>query len=358
MRLLVPTGAVFSLIVASSSAAQPADPIPTTVRVVAAGSAPFVLERDGRIGGLSVDIFRLVASEADIRHEIRRAPSVEAALAAVRAKEADIAVGPISITAARTASVAFTQPYYRAKTGIAAHAVGSNFWKRLKPFLTTAFLVGVGSLILILALVGILVWGLERRANPEMFPEKPLHGIGAGVWLALVTMTTVGYGDKAPITLGGRIVVGIWMVIAMITASSLTASIATALTLSQLDQSAIDGLSDLASRPVTFVRGTNSAAVARRVRARAVPAETVMDGIGKVTSGSVDAMIGDLPVLQYHLRDDPELPITLIAVDERVDNYGFAIPHDSPLLIPLDLALLHVIERGEVAQAERRWLTQ
>ncbi len=83
--------------------------------------------------------------------------------------------------------------------------------------------------------VGTLLWLAERRDNPEQFPATPVRGIGNGVWLALVTMTTVGYGDRVPITTAGRVMAGVWMVIALISASSLTAGIATALTLSQLE---------------------------------------------------------------------------------------------------------------------------
>ena len=44
--------------------------------------------------------------------------------------------------------------------------------------------------------VGSLIWLAERRRNAEQFAE-PLAGIGSGMWFALVTLTTVGYGDKA-----------------------------------------------------------------------------------------------------------------------------------------------------------------
>lgn len=33
--------------------------------------------------------------------------------------------------------------------------------------------------------------------------------MGAGVWYALVTITTVGYGDLAPQTMGGRFIVAL-----------------------------------------------------------------------------------------------------------------------------------------------------
>ncbi len=44
---------------------------------------------------------------------------------------------------------------------------------------------------------------LEREAQPEVFGK-----MSDALWYVLVTITTVGYGDKVPITPGGRLVAG------------------------------------------------------------------------------------------------------------------------------------------------------
>jgi len=51
-----------------------------------------------------------------------------------------------------------------------------------------------------------------------------------------VTMTTVGYGDKSPKTLGGRMVALVWMIFSIIFIASFTANITTSLTLSELKE--------------------------------------------------------------------------------------------------------------------------
>lgn len=57
---------------------------------------------------------------------------------------------------------------------------------------------------------GLIEWFAERRANPQQFA-----GLMESFWWALVTMTTVGYGDKFPITFLGRVVGSFTMIYGM-----------------------------------------------------------------------------------------------------------------------------------------------
>ena len=74
--------------------------------------------------------------------------------------------------------------------------------------------------------VGVVMWLGERRRNQAQFGGTAAHGIGAGLWWSAVTMTTVGYGDKAPVTILGRLLGLVWMFAAIIIISSFTAAIA------------------------------------------------------------------------------------------------------------------------------------
>lgn len=51
------------------------------------------------------------------------------------------------------------------------------------------------------------IFELEREAHPDQFGR-----LSDAVWYILVTVTTVGYGDKVPVTPGGRIVAGCTMI--------------------------------------------------------------------------------------------------------------------------------------------------
>jgi polar amino acid transport system substrate-binding protein len=91
-----------------------------------------------------------------------------------------------------------------------------------------------GLMILMSLAAGIMVFLFEKRQKKEMLGDGVLKGISHGIWWSVVTMTTVGYGDKAPKTIGGRIVAIIWMLLSIVFISSFTAHINTSLTLSEL----------------------------------------------------------------------------------------------------------------------------
>ena len=75
----------------------------------------------------------------------------------------------------------------------------------------------------------------QRRANSKQFNVRPLAGITDGLWWSAVTLTTVGYGDKAPKTLIGRVVGIIWMLSAVVLIALFTAQVTSSLTVRSLN---------------------------------------------------------------------------------------------------------------------------
>ena len=64
-----------------------------------------------------------------------------------------------------------------------------------KPLVAALLMLGV-----VLILVSSLMFVFEQSAQPEAFGSIP-----ATLWWGIVTLTTVGYGDVAPVTVGGKI---------------------------------------------------------------------------------------------------------------------------------------------------------
>lgn len=67
-----------------------------------------------------------------------------------------------------------------------------------------------GFTFIMLYLAAIGIYFFENEAQPDAFPSIP-----ESLWWAVVTLTTVGYGDVYPITAGGRIFTGVLLVIGL-----------------------------------------------------------------------------------------------------------------------------------------------
>ena len=67
----------------------------------------------------------------------------------------------------------------------------------------------------------IMVYLFERHA-----PQSNIHTLGESVWWALVTVTTVGYGDYTPVTVDGRITACLIMLTGLLTLAVVTAQVA------------------------------------------------------------------------------------------------------------------------------------
>ena len=324
------------------------------VRAAVVGAEPFVVRQDGGFEGVSVEIFRAIAAESNLEVELVPVATVPLALDAVARREVDVAVGPVSITAERAERTRFTQPYFQSSLGILAPR-SASWLARLSGFLSRAFFAGLAILLVVLMGVGTLIWLVERRKNPEHFPPRPGPGIANGVWFALVTMTTVGYGDRVPMTPAGRVVAGVWMVIALISASSLTAGIATAITVAQLSPPRVTSVEQLADQRVAVVGGSPAVPFARRARARLVLVDDFEHGVARLRAGEVDAFVFDRPSLRYYLQKNPELDLVVSEASYLPQGYGFAVM-DAELQHTLNVALLRVMEGGAARRITTNWL--
>ncbi|TVQ94802.1 MAG: ABC transporter substrate-binding protein [Deltaproteobacteria bacterium] len=333
----------------------PASARTAPLRVGVAGSEPFVIDRGTEVSGLSIEVWREASRTVPVQQGPPQVyPSAEAVIAAVERGEIDVAIGPLTITRARAERVAFTQPWMHAGIGIAARE-SLGLWSMLGSFFSRAFLVGVGVLLTVLFAVGALLWVAERHKNDNI-PSQAIPGIGNSMWLAIVTMTTVGYGDIAPVTRSGRLIASVWMLASMVTASSLTAGIATVLTLTQLHVSSIRTPSDMSDQQVGVVRGTTSAGFVRRHGGIAVEFEDLTAAIKAAESGDVSAVAHDRPSLSFALRQRGTADLTLSDSAWEPLGYGFAFALGDARKRDIDVNLLGLHELHAIDNLAEEWL--
>ncbi|MGL5083011.1 MAG: transporter substrate-binding domain-containing protein [Microcoleaceae cyanobacterium] len=329
-----------------------------TLRVGVAGNPPFTIWKTIEPAGISVEVWEAVAQQGELEYEWVPLPNMVGVFDQVVAGELDVIIGPISITSKRLQQVTFTQPFYRADIGVLLPIAKPTLWSRIRPFVGVAFLSSIGLLMIGLFMIGNLLWLVEKDVKDSHFPPDYWHGVGNGMWFALVTLTTVGYGDRTPITPMGRFVAGVWMLITMLMVSSLIAGLTTTLTLAISGKSTERFLrpQNLRGAQMGVVAGTTGEQWAEFYEARLTKTADLKQAVDLLAIRKVEGVVFDVPALQYYLLQNPDAPFRVAEFALAQENYGFALPWDSPLKQELDVALLELQETGKIQRIAQDWL--
>jgi polar amino acid transport system substrate-binding protein len=327
-----------------------------TLRVGTKVVAPFVVKQaDGSLGGLSVDLWREIAARRGFTTEWIEL-EIEEMLEGVASGQLDAGIAALSVTPEREEFLDFTHSYFTSGLGIAVKQGGANsFLMGLAALMTPGFWLAVGSLALVLLLVGIAAWLAERKKNPEEFGGNAIQGIGNGFWFSAVTMTTVGYGDKAPKSTPGRFVSLIWMFASIIVISTFTGTIASSITAASL-QGDVQGPDDLKRARIGTVGGTASQAALRDRGVGARAFDSMEAGLEAVAAGEIQAFVHDAPLLAHRISED--WSGELLVLDAKFDfkPYAIALPERSGLREAFNLTLLEVINTAAWKQNVRQWV--
>ena len=177
--------------------------------------------------------------------------------------------------------------------------------------LTVQLLYALFVFLFILACVGTLLWLAERKASPEQFPHEPVKGIANGMWCAIVTMSTTGYGDIAPVTLMGRIGAGSWMIISILFATTMVAGIASSLTLSGLDKTVISSADQFQNRKIAVLNNSPGLDFVKEYNGKVVVIYKLEEGYKLLKNKEVDAVDFDRPQIQFFLEKNAEKEVTI-----------------------------------------------
>ena len=302
---------------------------------------PFSMKAvDGTWSGISIALWKEIAGEIDLKYRFVET-DLQGMLDGLKEGRYDAAVAALTVTQERETAFDFSHPFYTTGLGIAVKPVQGSWTAVVKRFFSIAFLKVIVLLAAILLIFGLLIWFLEKRKNPEQFSNSS-KGIGDGFWWAAVTMTTVGYGDKAPKTLSGRIIATIWMFTSIIIISGFTASITSSLTVSQLG-SAIKGPENLPGHRVASIKGSISERYLLSHRISYTNYATINEGLEAVTRDEVDCMLYDAPILKYQISNGKYNLSVVKRVFEQ-QYYAIGLVQSSPLREKVNRVLLKKTE--------------
>ncbi|MGS2764339.1 transporter substrate-binding domain-containing protein [Sinomicrobium sp. M5D2P9] len=291
---------------------------------------PFVVMENDGYSGLSMVSWEMVNEQLALDYEYRNYPNLITLLQAVEKGEVDFSINPVTVTDLRMERVGFSQPYFISHTAIAKQKE-YFVWRFLKNLWSWKFFSALLLLLGVIFLFGLLVWLFERKRNPEEFGGGA-KGLAQGFWWSAVTMTTVGYGDKSPRTTGGRFVGFIWMFLAIIIISGLTAGIASALTVQSIHDK-INSVSDLERFHVITVGNSGPQEFLDQYNIKYTATENRQQGFELLREDPEAIFVYDQPILQYEIeKQDMENEIEVLQKNLKKDYYSYSFPKGSPWL--------------------------
>jgi polar amino acid transport system substrate-binding protein len=304
---------------------------------------------NGQPSGISIFLWDNIAEQLGLQYNIEQY-GLEEMLEAVAQGKADIAVSCLSITHEREKIVDFSHSFYETHLAIAVNQQGflqtlKNIFYNKRLFIVLGIVVGVA------ALIGGILYLLEHRTNNKLYSMKTKGGklmeaLISG--LPFITSGPIRYYEFK--TLSGRTLSAFLAIGSTVMIASITALLASAFTI-DLMHSTITGPQDLAKVKVGVMEASTSFAY---LQEQGINSRTFSDRQELLTaldSGSLDAVVGDDAVLRYKIKAAQaggkyETLSVLPSVFEK-QNYGFALPDESPHLEMLNQALLYVRDTPE-----------
>jgi ABC-type amino acid transport substrate-binding protein len=325
------------------------------LRVVTKNFVPFAFEQNGQYVGFSIDLWKEIAKELNIDYEIYKEQSINDLLNAVSTGPADVGIAGITITSIREETVDFSYPFF--ETGLQI-LISAHSFSPVSPFFSLLFspifLQTVGFIISMVLVVAHLIWYFERNDNSAMFPREYALGIPEAIWWAVVTVVTVGYGDKVPNNRMGRIIATVWMFGGILLISYFTASMTSALTVQQLS-SDITNVTDLIGKQVATVEGSTAADYLKNRPLGVLEFKTIGETFQALEEKKVNAIVYDSPVLVYYASGEKAGKVKLVGPVFQQQSYGIAFKEKSEYREPINRVLLTLKENGSYNKIYEKW---
>ena len=136
-----------------------------TLKIVTRIVPPFVTEENGELGGFSIELWRNIARELELKSEFQKTSNVTDLLTAIKSRQAEVGISAISVTAQRERDFDFSQPIFDSGLQILVRSQGtqSSLGRLFDSLFTPEFFQLLGIMLLVILIPAHIVWLVERK---------------------------------------------------------------------------------------------------------------------------------------------------------------------------------------------------
>ena len=351
-RVVIALTALMACITASApSSATGQNP---KLRVAIKPIAPFVIQREDKTVGFSIDYWNHIAQRLNLSYDFVMLDTVAQVIDAVQKGDADVGIAAISMTAERETKLDFSHGYFGAGLQVMTRVQQSSV---LDSVIATFFSRDMLQLLLIIIAITLffthVIWLVERGSNPK-YPRGYLAGIRAALWWTVVTLATVGDSDSTPRHRAGKVLAILWMFVSIILIANFTAVATSAATLRDL-RGTIQGIADLPGKRIVTVKDTTATRFLTDNGHAFTAVAKIEDAYALLNAGQVQAVVFDSPVLLYYANTEGKGYAQVVGSIFEPEQYGIALPTDSPLREGIDRVILESQKDGTYRSIYVKW---
>jgi polar amino acid transport system substrate-binding protein len=306
--------------------------------------------------GLMIDLWDELARRLGVASEFTKVPTFRELMQTLPDGTADVALGPIAITAERERIMDLTHPIAHSGLRIAVRREGDGGLLPAVTSLVSWQLLRLLGLVLALAIAsGHLLWWFERPDNPQSFPPEYPRGVIEAIWWIASTVVAGGCDNKHVASGLGRTIAFAWMVGGIVLLAAFTSVLTAALTAEQV-RGSIHGPKDLARRVVGCQESAVSVPV---VRSRGgIPREFARldDAFAELAAGEIDAVVGENNQMMSLTGRPDRATLELVGPIFESFDYGIGLATGSPLRERCNTEILGMHEDGTTDRIFEKWL--
>ncbi|WP_286197153.1 transporter substrate-binding domain-containing protein [Tropicibacter sp. R15_0] len=316
---------------------------------------PFSSGLDGNLTGFSIELMRAIAEDMGTEVNFEMVDSFGEMLGQVEAGQVDGAIANISITRARESRMDFSLPIYSGGLQIMVpRGQGKlNIWQAM--FSRDLALAMLAAFAMLFA-GGMAMWLFERKKQPY-FDRPAKEALFPSFWWALNLVVNGGFEERMPRSVFGRIF-GTFLVVSSLFVVSIFVAHITAATTIQAISGTIHNVSDLDGKRVGTTRDSTASRFLLNRDVIHVGYLSLEDLLKAFEEGQLDAVVFDGPILKHYVKTEGAKHGEMLDRQFRPEDYGIALPAESALREPINVALLQLMENGEYEEIARRWFGQ
>ena len=302
-------------------------------------------DKEGNWTGPMVDFWKLVAEELRQPYTFKEM-SLNNIILALEEGTIDVAAITTFINADREERFDFSTPM-----GEGHHAVVTPYQPKhehpwmaaISVFFSWGTLTVLLILLAALLLLGVSIWLIERKRNPEDFGQTRRRGVGAGIYWAGSTLASgLCFGIYLR-TVPGRILGLMWMIVCGLALSAVIASLTHSLT-DQLQQMQVIEDDEFRYMHLGVKSGSVQVDMLKEAGGYYTLFDTDEEAMNAVLNGQIDGYLCFETRANFYANHEYSGKVSVYSTKLKAHLYALSMPRQSPLRRPINVAVLRLME--------------